>query len=220
MRCEHARQLFDASLDGELSASQVTELSAHRVKCAACRREFALMEVAGRVLSLGDPTARLSDNFTDRLLACVEGPSRKRIPKLQRWILTGVPLAAAAVVAFAALGGFDRAARTRVLGVRVERNTTPPPATEEDWKAIEAALVEDGLKSEVDDSLADPAPIEPGTDSDLFDVPVGDELGDLEHPVDLLQDAKPETSDSPLPEKNGGSGNDAAHSADQNLEEL
>ncbi|RME38576.1 MAG: anti-sigma factor, partial [Planctomycetota bacterium] len=46
MRCEDARQLFDAYLDGELSASLRTELKAHCVHCPACRHELAVMELA------------------------------------------------------------------------------------------------------------------------------------------------------------------------------
>lgn len=152
MRCQQARQLFDAYLDGELSPSQVTELSAHRVKCASCRRELALMEVAGRVLSLSNEPARLSGDFTDRLLACVDDQSQRPLLRFRKYLYVAGPLAAAAVVAFAVFGGFDRTVKSRVAGVKVER-VQPAPVSDETWQAIESELREDGLHVEPDGIL-------------------------------------------------------------------
>jgi len=116
MLCNEARQLFDAYLNGELSSRMATELHAHRVKCAACRRELALMEVSGHVLQVdGDPVV-LDVDFTDRLMACMEAP-KSVWPKRLRWTAyVGVPLAAAAVVAMAFLGVFDTGRTSRVAG--------------------------------------------------------------------------------------------------------
>ena len=77
MNCEQAKNLFDAYLDGELSPSLETEFGAHRISCGHCRHRLALMEVAGHVIradSGGD--VELPDDFTERLLACIDRPRR------------------------------------------------------------------------------------------------------------------------------------------------
>lgn len=107
MRCEEARQLFDAYLDGELSGSLATELGAHRVHCAECRRALALLEVSGQIITVDRDPVALGEDFSDRLLACMEP---QRIPwtqRLRRGLYIAVPLAAAAVIVLALVGVFD-----------------------------------------------------------------------------------------------------------------
>ena len=41
--CQHARQLFDRYLDGELSPSLQAELHAHQLSCSACQTELAML---------------------------------------------------------------------------------------------------------------------------------------------------------------------------------
>lgn len=127
MRCEQVRQLFDAYVDGELSASQRTELGAHRLQCADCRRELALLEVSGHVLATDGMPAETSAEFTDRLLACIDSPRRRWTHRIRRGLYIGGPMAAAAVVGLAFLGIFDRR-ESRVLGHKVERLAAPPAA--------------------------------------------------------------------------------------------
>lgn len=117
MQCEQARQLFDAYLDGELSPAMATELGAHRVRCADCRQALALLEVSGHILRSDREPVQPPDDFTDRLLACVDTS-----PKWHRRILHGLyiggPLAAAAVIAMAFLGVFDGKRPSQVAGVQ------------------------------------------------------------------------------------------------------
>ncbi|MGB2986190.1 MAG: zf-HC2 domain-containing protein [Phycisphaerae bacterium] len=108
MRCEQAQQLFDAYLNGELSPALTTELGAHRVRCPECRRALALLEVSGHVVASDRDPVALDGDFTDRLVACVESPGAKRIHALRRAPYIIGPLAAAAVIALAFLGVFDR----------------------------------------------------------------------------------------------------------------
>lgn len=129
MRCVDARLLFDAFLNGELSSAMATELQAHRVKCADCRREFALLEVSGHVLRLNDDPVALADDFTDRLIACMDRPKSPWLLRL-RWAgYVGAPVAAAAVVAMAFLGVFDGGGQRKVAGVStsVEEVLGQPP---------------------------------------------------------------------------------------------
>ncbi len=107
MRCEAAQNLFDAYLDGELSAGQRTELGAHCVKCADCRRALALMEVSGHIMTSDREPVTLDANFTDRLLACVDEQESSWMRRWQRWIYVAAPLAAAAVVLMGFFGFFD-----------------------------------------------------------------------------------------------------------------
>lgn len=120
MRCEQARQLFDAYLDGELSPTLRTELGAHRVRCAECRRALALLEVSGHVIqSDGDPV-EVCEGFSDRLLACVDTSKRRWTHRTRRALYVVGPLAAAAVIALAFLGVFD-GREAMVAGEKVQR---------------------------------------------------------------------------------------------------
>lgn len=114
MHCEEAQQLFDAYLDGELSPSLAAELGAHQLQCARCRQSLALLEVTGHILASEPDDAGLSHDFANRLLACLKQPKTRPMRRLQRWIYLGVPLAAAATIALAVTGVFDR--QTRVAG--------------------------------------------------------------------------------------------------------
>jgi hypothetical protein len=136
MRCEQARQLFDAYLDGELSAGQATEVGTHRLNCAECRRALALLEVSGHIIAHDRDTVAAPSAFTDRLLACMDEPHNRWVERVRRYVYYGVPLAAAAVIGLAFLGVFDRrpSGEARVLGRRAvsglasPRNEPNPPA--------------------------------------------------------------------------------------------
>lgn len=108
MKCEEAHTFFQGYLDGELTSSLSTELAAHRVQCADCRRVLALMEVAGHVVAIDSGSTELAPDFSDRLLACMESPVSRWRRRLRRTVYLGVPALAAAVVALAFLGVFDR----------------------------------------------------------------------------------------------------------------
>ncbi len=120
MRCEEARKLFDAYLDGELSPSLATELGAHRVHCAACRRSLALLEVSGHIISSDREPVTVPEDFSERLLACVEVREHSWPARVRRSLFVVGPLAAAAVIVMAFLGFFDRGRDSRVAGVKVE----------------------------------------------------------------------------------------------------
>ncbi|MBI4718346.1 MAG: zf-HC2 domain-containing protein [Planctomycetes bacterium] len=122
MRCEQARQLFDAYLDGELSPALATELGAHRLRCAECRRALALLEVAGHIVGADADPVRPPEGFTDRLLACMEPSRATWSHRLRRLVYAGSALAAAAVVGLAFLGVFDTHRPGQVAGKKVERS--------------------------------------------------------------------------------------------------
>ncbi len=107
MRCEAAQKLFDAYLDGELSPSQRTELGAHCVKCAECRRALALLEVSGHIVSSDQEPVTLDADFTNRLLACMDKRESSWMYRGRRWFYVLGPLAAAAVVLLGFFGVFD-----------------------------------------------------------------------------------------------------------------
>jgi len=136
MDCEQARQLFDAYLDGELGSALATELGAHRVRCAECRQALALLEVSEHLITSDPERRELGTNFTHRLLACmdmpdenwrpaVNGPSGRiaerepMVSRLRRGLFWAGVSAAAAMVALAFLGAFDRRGESRVAGLTV-----------------------------------------------------------------------------------------------------
>ena len=55
--CEKARKLFDSALDGELSAKQERELSAHLDACADCRKEFEMRQQIQSAMRIEQRTA-------------------------------------------------------------------------------------------------------------------------------------------------------------------
>lgn len=120
MNCEQARQLFDAYLDGELSASLATELGAHRLRCANCRRALALMEVSGHIIGSDREARTLPSTFSDRLLSCVDNDGRRRWIRFRRALYVAGPLAAAAVVVLAFAGFFDGRGESKVAGITEE----------------------------------------------------------------------------------------------------
>ena len=129
MHCEQAQRLFDTYLDGELSTPLATELGAHRLHCADCRRALALLEVSEHILTLDRDPVALNAAFTDRLVACVDRSSNHWRHRLGRWVYVGGPVAAAAVIAMAFLGVFDGGQGGEVAGNRVvatiDEMTTP-----------------------------------------------------------------------------------------------
>lgn len=134
MRCADAEALFDAFLDGELSPALATELGAHRLRCPACRRKLALLEVAGQIIASDRESSRLPQDFEDRLLACVEQPKLARSIWQYRTIRIGGPVAAAAVLALAAVGLLSGRDRGRVAGV-VEQ--APPVIADVDLSLLD-----------------------------------------------------------------------------------
>ena len=101
--CQHARQLFDRYLDGELSPSLQAELHAHQLSCSACQTELAMLEACGDVIMLDrrrEP--KLSDSFTDRVLMARRAQLASQ-PRRRNWgrtlVVVGAPLAAAASIA-------------------------------------------------------------------------------------------------------------------------
>lgn len=136
MDCEQARQLFDAYLDGELGSALATELGAHRLRCADCRQALALLEVSEHLIASDPERRELRSNFTNRLLACMDLPDEAwRVPtarptaqsadpnglapRLRRGLIWMGVSAAAAMVALAFLGAFDRRGDSRVAGLTV-----------------------------------------------------------------------------------------------------
>ena len=99
MDCEQARNLFDTYLDGELTGSLAAEFGAHKLNCSACRRELALLEVAGHVIAADTDTPLLSEEFSERLLACAMSAQRPWYRRKRSILYVGGPLAAAACVA-------------------------------------------------------------------------------------------------------------------------
>jgi anti-sigma factor RsiW len=106
INCEQAQHLFDSYLNDELSAAMVAEVDAHRLECAACRHQLALMEACGNVIRLDACEPRPSADFTDRLMAILDEEKTSH-----RWLgisrgmkvaggLLGVAAAIAAVVVF------------------------------------------------------------------------------------------------------------------------
>ena len=124
MHCEQARQLFDAYLDGELSPALATELGAHRVNCPECRRALALLEVSGHIIASDDDPVSLREDFAGRLLGCMDAGNVRWIHRVRRTLYIAGPLAAAAVIALAFLGVFDRH-DTRVAGEKKEAMVAP-----------------------------------------------------------------------------------------------
>jgi hypothetical protein len=169
MRCEEARQLFDAYLDGELSPALATELGAHRLRCPDCRRALALLEVTGHIVASDQDPVLVSEGLTDRLLACMQKQETERWPnRVRRILYIGGPLAAAAVVCLAFLGMFDRD-RGAALG-------------EKDY--AEPEVIQEILMEEIE---TEAAPDDTATDLDEWGQRIQQNLDSKRHGVESLQ---------------------------------
>ena len=71
MNCWDAEQLFDAYLDGQLSGTLRLELDAHRLRCPRCRQALAMMDACAHVISTDESRTRVSEDFTDRVMATI-----------------------------------------------------------------------------------------------------------------------------------------------------
>jgi len=126
---------------------------------------LALAQVAAYVIASDCAGPSLGEEFTDRLLACLEPSSRRRFG-WRRLAYIGGPLAAAAAVVFAFLGVFDR---PKFVAGWVDIGETKPasiandvsaadlenticadkPALEDDWNRIVEQL-EQSLNTKFD----------------------------------------------------------------------
>jgi anti-sigma factor RsiW len=146
MHCEQAKTLIDAYLDGDLAPTLANELSAHCMQCPDCRQMLALSEVAGHLVSADSDSVALDDEFTDRLMACIELPGNSRKARLWRITRIGVPFAAAAVLVFALFGAFDPAKRVagekefappvEATSIQPEPSAVPDAATADDPSSV------------------------------------------------------------------------------------
>jgi hypothetical protein len=121
MNCQQAQRLFDAYLDGELSPALATELGAHRVQCAECRRALALLEVSGHIIASDRDPGLPHGGLADRLAACMDERPIPRALRLRRAVYIAGPLAAAAVIALAFLGFFDHQPAPIIAGKKIEK---------------------------------------------------------------------------------------------------
>lgn len=145
MDCRQSHNLFDAHLDGELEGSLAAELGAHLLKCADCRRELALLEVAGRVIAADTDVPEMSGDFMERLLACAEAQNSQPMSRKRLLLYAGLPLAAAACLALmvgvlshrSASG--DHAKLEPVVAPDVEMDRSPEAVLER----VEEALAHD-----------------------------------------------------------------------------
>lgn len=101
--CQHARQLFDRYLDGELSPSLQAELHTHVLSCSTCQSELAMLEACGDVVLFDQREPQLGDEFTDRVMVAFR--NRQATRPSRRWarvaLVAGSPLAAAASIMLA-----------------------------------------------------------------------------------------------------------------------
>lgn len=150
MDCRQAQRYFDAYLDGELPPALETEFGAHRVRCSDCRRALALMEVSGHILASDREPVTLDDDFSHRLLACMDERQNRWMVSRRRLALFAVPVAAAAALGIAFLGPFGQSQDshpTKVLGVKeYQQYSLTDVLTEIDDKSEEAEAGPGGRK--------------------------------------------------------------------------
>jgi len=115
MNCNQAQGLFNAYLDETLTGSMATEFAAHRLRCADCRRQLALMEVTGQFIANDSAAPDLDDAFTDSVVALAARPARRLVFPRKAMRIAGPLLASAACLMLAVIY-WPRPDETRVLG--------------------------------------------------------------------------------------------------------
>ena len=122
LTCQQARNLFDAHLNRDLSDDLSTEITAHCLRCPSCRQELALLEVAGQVIRAEHDEPSLSEDFTDRLIACIRQQPIAPIPFYRRArVLWTAGLALAAACLLVVVGLWPNSPRPLVLGDKETR---------------------------------------------------------------------------------------------------
>ena len=124
-----------------------TELGAHRVRCSDCRRALALLEVSGQIIASDRDAASLKEDFSRRLLACMEVPKRRWDERARHLLYYVGPLAAAAVIALAFVGVFDRSNGAQVQGMKVKNPAAHAQHTQRE-SAIGTPKPEDTAEAE------------------------------------------------------------------------
>jgi hypothetical protein len=159
LSCRQARNLFDAHLNHELGDDLSTELAAHCVKCADCRQALALLEVAGQVIQTDHDEPVISDDFTNRLMACVAGQNKPVVLPFYRrtrvlWGAGAGLAAAACLLCAVTLWPDDR--KQAVLGRTEDANgVVSDPADASDFD--QPALLIDAAAAELQRRLQDGA---------------------------------------------------------------
>lgn len=158
MNCEQSWKMFDAYLDGTLPEGLAAEFATHRLKCAECRHELALLEVSSQIIAADHQPDRLSSDFTDRLLSIIEVKPKPSWLVRNRSRLTYGGLATAAGLALVVTLLPQRT--TRVAGERVSASdiglslVTSSASTEDD---LTPTIDEDD--SATDDVAVDPVTV-------------------------------------------------------------
>src|SRR5262245_44598381 len=138
MTCRNVRQLHDAFVDGELSASLTAEVHAHMLQCPACQREVEMLRACGSVIARDRSSEPVLDaGFADRVMAVLPNmraarpaprlsindaleTRRGRRRRLIRNVFSSTWPAAAAAMFFGAII-WPAQTNTRVLGVSVQK---------------------------------------------------------------------------------------------------
>jgi len=72
VNCKQFESLLDSYLDDQLAGTWKLEFEAHMVSCQHCGHLLAMMEAVGQIVSDDTAPARLSADFTDRLVEQLE----------------------------------------------------------------------------------------------------------------------------------------------------
>ncbi|MEM7166496.1 MAG: zf-HC2 domain-containing protein [Planctomycetota bacterium] len=106
MKCDRVQQLLSAHLDGELDAQERLGIEQHLEACSGCRAAAGLIAAvsdesrqhfAAKLESAPPPPAHLMQRFTD---VSVVASQRSKVRKLMFRTMTGVGVAAAAMLVF------------------------------------------------------------------------------------------------------------------------
>lgn len=133
--CRHVRQLHDAYLDGDLSASMNAEVHAHLLQCPACQQQVETVRACGDVIANDRSEPRLSGDFATRVLAELPAAPvlrlapvetrRTRRMRLLRGVMAGAMPAIAASLVFAVLLGPQiRVNPNVVAGIQYDKQPT------------------------------------------------------------------------------------------------
>lgn len=74
MTCRNVRQLHDAFVDGELSASLTAEVHAHLLQCPECQHEIEMLRAATDVIAQDHAEPILDSGFASRVIAQMPKP--------------------------------------------------------------------------------------------------------------------------------------------------
>ncbi len=154
MRCQEARVLISARLDGELSQQQERELNTHLAGCPACRglaEELSMLRLSLQALEDEPAPAGLASRVMDRIRASEKG--KKAVPLFRRPRVRALACLAACAALCAGLYAASQVRKSAELYAGLQANARALPEAAPAEGIMAASIEPEAETGEVPEDL-------------------------------------------------------------------